>query len=116
MNQQQEAEKIVRGLAKNAALIKTKIAEGNLKEAAVLMGERVSLVEALGALREAKVSLANSDVIDEMNILMEKAGNDVSESAGAIRTRLSALSRELGNMKGAKNIASYKVQGGRYGY
>ena len=132
MNQEQEAENIIRGLAENAALIRSKIAEGNLKEAASLTGQRVALVEALRQLRDAKVSLANSEILSEMEMLMKNAENDVFETTGNIRTRLSVLLKELANMKGARKIAAYaamrrperpalggtgrdKTRGGRHG-
>ncbi|MCL4540705.1 MAG: hypothetical protein M1378_14090 [Bacteroidetes bacterium] len=133
MNQESEAENIIRELAKNAALVKLRIREGNLQEAARLTGERVALVKALGELRDAKVSLADSDVIEEMTMLLKSGENDIQEAAGAIRTRLSALLEELGKTKGARKIVAYaamrnnarqvptsgersKTQGGRRGY
>lgn len=133
MNQEHEAEKIVRELAGNATLIKTKIAEGNLQEATKLTGQRVALVEALRELRDAKVSLANSEILGEMEMLMRNAENEMSEATGNIRARLSALSKDLANVKGARKIAAYaamrhpahpvsaingrdKKKGGRRGY
>lgn len=133
MNRKSEAENIIRELAENAGLVKARIVEGNLQEAARLTGERVALIEALEELRDSKVSLANSDVIEEMTILLNDGEKDIREATGSIRTRLTALLEELGNMRGARNIATYaamrhpakpvleigergRTQGGRRGY
>ena len=133
MEQEKEAEKIIRELAHNSAVLKSMINEGNLPGAIKLTGQRIALVEALRELRDAKVSLANSDVLDEMTMLIKSSQNDVNETTALIRSRLSELSRELANLKGARKIAAYaamrgpaihgsetnerdKKQGGRYGY
>lgn len=133
MEQEKEAEKIIRELARNSAMLKSMINGGNLPEAMKLTGQRVALVETLRELRDAKVSLANSDVLDEMTMLIKNSENDVNEAAAIIRSRLSELSRGLANLKGARKIAAYaamrrpahpiseinepdKKQGGRYGY
>jgi len=93
----------------------------------------VALVEALRELRDAKVSFANSDMKDEMSILVNNIESDVLEAVVGIKKKLSALLEELAQMKGAKKIAAYaarrhpayrvstvigrdKMQGGRNGY
>ncbi len=116
MTGQQKAEKIIRDLAKNASLIKGRVREGNLAESIRLTAERVALVEALRELMEAKVSLGSSERKDEMFNVLRSIQNDVSEATSSIRTRLSTLMKDLAKMKGAREIAAYKIQGGRYGY
>ncbi|HQT90538.1 MAG TPA: hypothetical protein PL001_00740, partial [Candidatus Kryptobacter bacterium] len=66
MSGEEKAEEIIRDLAKNASLIREKVKEGKLEESMRLTGQRVALIEALRELKDAKVSLANSDVKDEM--------------------------------------------------
>ena len=107
---------ILKELSANAAKIKAGIAEGNLSESVELTGKRVALIEALRELRDAKVSLASSDIKDEMNLVMKNIEKDTFEAIGGINAKLSSLLKELAKVRGAKEIAAYKVQGGRYGY
>jgi hypothetical protein len=141
MSGEEKAQEIIRDLAKNASLIREKVKEGKLEESVRLTGQRVALIEVLRELKDAKVSLANSDVKDEMALIMKNIENDVSEAAGSINARLSVLMKELATMKGARKIAAYavmrhpvpthdysgrdishfnnerdKIQGGRYGH
>ena len=133
MNQEQEALRIIRELAENASKIKCRIAEGDLHDASRLIGERVALIESLRELRDAKVSLASSDRMSEMEVLMKNIENDVSEANSNIRSRMTSLTKELATITGAKKIATYaamrrsahvnltkneqdKIRGGRHGY
>ena len=116
MNSQTDVLQIVRNLKGNAVALKKCLKEGNLPESARLTCERISLVEDLRGLKDSKVSVVNSDIKDEFNLLMKTMQEDVSEAISAIRARLSALLKELAKTKGAKKIAAYKIHGGRYGY
>ena len=133
MNKEQEAVRIIRELARNATQIKLHIVDCHLQEAARLTGERVTLIEALRALRDAKVSLASSDRMNEMTALMKNIENDVSEANANIRARMTSLTKELATITGARKIAAYaamrhpahatltkneqdKIRGGRHGY
>ncbi len=116
MTKLEQAQEVIRNLASNAAQIKAGIKEGNLQDSAKLVGDRVALVEALRELWDAKVSFANSDIKNEMSSLVQNMENDVSEAIGNISTNTSALLKELAKMRGAKNIAAYKIQGDRHGY
>ena len=133
MNQEQEAVRIIRELARNASQIKLAISRGDMQEAAGLTGQRVALIESLRALRDAKVSLASSDNMNEMTVLMKNIENDVSEANATIRVKMTSLSKELATITGARKIAAYaamrqpahakltkdeqdKIQGGRHGY
>jgi len=116
MDDEARALKIIKDLAGNAANMKKCSKEGNLPESIRLTGERVALVEDLRALKDSKVSLANSDKKYEMSILVKNIEDDVKEAIGTINARLSSLSNELVKVRDAKKIAAYRVQGGRYGY
>ncbi len=133
MNKEQEAVRIIRELARNASQIKLAISRGDMQEAAGLTGQRVALIESLRALRDAKVSLASSDNMNEMTVLMKNIENDVSEANATIRVKMTSLSKELATITGARKIAAYaamrqpahakltkdeqdKIQGGRHGY
>ena len=98
---------ILRKLSANAGKIKAGIAANNLGEPVKLTGERVALIEALRELGEAKVSLAGSDIKDEMNLVMKNIENDTFEAIGGISARLSSLLSELAKIRGAKEIAAY---------
>jgi len=111
-----ELRKTIRKLAENAAKIKQNVTDGNLKESAKLIGERIALVEALRQFRDAKVSFGSSDIIDEMDSMIKNMKNDVSDAIGTISARLLTLSNELAKLRGARKIAAYKIQGGRHGY
>ncbi|MCL4538662.1 MAG: hypothetical protein M1469_09495 [Bacteroidetes bacterium] len=115
-NAEKQVMEILKGLSANAARIKAGVAEGNLGESVRLTGERVALIEALRELRDAKVSLASSDIKDEMNLVVKNIENDTLEAIGGINAKLSSLLKELAKVKGARDIAAYKIQGGRYGY
>jgi hypothetical protein len=101
------ARQIIEDLARNASLIREKVGEGNLPESVKLTGERVALIEALRKLKDAKVSLANSDEKDEMALLVKDIQNDISEAASGINSRLSELMKELASLKGARRIVAY---------
>jgi Mg2+ and Co2+ transporter CorA len=116
MNREAETARTIRDLAENANAIKKCAKEDNLKEAARLVGERVGLIEDLRALKDAKVSIASSDMRDEMNLLVKNIQDDILEAMKTIRERSSALLKELAKMGSAKKIAAYKIQGGHYGY
>ncbi len=133
MNKRSEAEKIIRALAENAGLINSKIREGDIKTATTLVGERVALVQALAELHDAKVLFADSEIIEEMRMLLKSGDNEIQEAMSSIRAKLPTLLKELGTMKGARNIATYaamrritnpvsrtgeegRSQGGRGGY
>jgi hypothetical protein len=107
---------IIRNLARNAAEIKKAVSDDNLDESARLVGERTGLIEELRALKDVKVSAATSDIKGEMNLLMIDVQNDVSEAMKTIREKSLELLTGLANMRSAKKIAAYKIQGGRYGY
>ena len=111
-----EALRIIRNLAKNAAAMKKSANESNIPECMRLTGERVALVEELRAFSEAKVPITSSDIKGEMKLLMKDMQEDFSETLSAIKAKSSALLKELGKISGAKRIAAYKIQGGRYGY
>ncbi len=108
--------KILEGLLDNAAQLKAKISEGDLAQSASLVGKRVALIEALRELRDAKVSIENSDIKSEMSLVVNNIQRDVYEAIGGINARLSSLLSELAKVRSAKGIAAYKIQGGRYGY
>ncbi len=133
MNKEQEAVRIIRELARNATQIKLHIVDCHLQEAARLTGERVTLIEALRILSEAKVSFASSDIRNEVTDLMKNIENDVSEANATIRARMTSLTKELATITGARKIAAYaamrhpahakstkdeqdKIRGGRHGY
>ena len=105
----EELRTTVQMLAENAAKIKRRVAEGNLEESSKLVGERIALVEALRKLGDAKVFPANTDIKDEMDLLVRNMKNDVSDAIGAINARLLRLSSELAKVNGAKKIAAYKI-------
>ena len=105
----EELRSTVQMLAENAAKIKRRVAEGNLEESSKLVGERIALVEALRKLGDAKVFPANTDIKDEMDLLVRNMKNDVSDAIGAINARLLRLSSELAKVNGAKKIAAYKI-------
>jgi hypothetical protein len=113
---EQKISGIIRNLARNAAEIKRAVSDDNLDESARLVGERTGLIEELRALKDVKVSAATSDIKGEMNLLMIDVQNDVSEAMKTIREKSLELLTGLANMRSAKKIAAYKIQGGRYGY
>ena len=113
---EKEISGIIRNLARNAAEIKKAVSDDNLDESARLIGERTGLIEELRALKDVKVSAATSDIKGEMNLLMIDVQNDVSEAMKTIREKSLELLTGLANMRSAKKIAAYKIQGGRYGY
>ncbi len=104
---EQRVRKIFGDLEQNASLLKTGVKEGNLAELVKLTSDRVAIIESLREFAEAKVFPGNSEVREEMYIVLKNIENDVNEAAGGIRTRLSALMKELGNIKGARRIAAY---------
>ena len=107
--QHEELKSTVQQLAENAAKIKRKVAEGNLEESSKLVGERIALVETLRRLRDTKVSQVDSDIKDEMDLLVRNMKNDVSDAIGTINARLLRLSSELAKVSGARKIAAYKI-------
>ncbi|MFZ1080679.1 MAG: hypothetical protein WAO19_01990 [Candidatus Kryptoniota bacterium] len=112
----EEARRTIQKLAENAVKIKRNVRDGNLKESSKLIGERVALVETLRRLRDAKVSFVNSDIKDEMDLLIKNMKSNVSDAIGYINNKLLTLSNELAKMGGTRKIAAYKIQGGRHGY
>ncbi len=107
---------ILEGLSANAAGIKAGIANGDLMESVRLTGERVTLIEALRELKDAKVSLASSDIKDEMDLLIKNGEIDINEAISGISAKLTSLKADLAKVKDARDIAAYKIQGRRYGY
>ncbi|MGO9481125.1 MAG: hypothetical protein ACLP05_05025 [Candidatus Kryptoniota bacterium] len=116
MTDNEEARRTIHNLAENAVKIKRNVREGNLKESARLIGERVALVETLRRLRDAKVSFVNSDIKDEVDLLIQNMKSNISDAIGYINKNLLTLSSKLAKMGGAKQIATYKIQGGHRGY
>lgn len=107
MDKEHEVAGIIRELARNASRIKLMADNGNLGEVARLVGERVTLIESLRELRDAKVSLAGSDIINEMNSLMTSIENDVSGASSIIRAKMTSLMKDLSAITGARRIAAY---------
>jgi hypothetical protein len=123
MNGETEALRIIRDLAENAKKIKKSLDGGELRESSRLVGERVDLIEGLRELKDAKVSVASSDIKDEVNLLMKNIQENLSETVSTMKARNVALLKELAKISGTKRIAAYKItqgislgQGGRHGY